>query len=183
MEAHKDPGTLHIVSLGGACGAAVERACRAVYTCLGLRCVVLSPDAPPGFALDAVRNQHDALQILSWLESRFPGPGEMALAIVDVDLFIPVLTFVYGEARLGGRSAVVSTFRLNEGIHGEPCDQDLFLSRVEKESIHEVGHMLGLTHCLDRNCVMVASNSLAQTDVKSPRLCPGCHAQLASMGV
>jgi archaemetzincin len=127
-----------------------------------------------------VRDQHDALEILRWLDHELGGPGEMVLAIVEVDLFIPVLTFVYGEARLGGRSAVVSTFRLAEGGDGEPCDQDLFLSRVEKEAVHEVGHMLGLTHCVDRNCAMYPSNTLVQTDSKGPRLCPGCHARLVA---
>jgi len=101
----------------------------------------------------------------------------MVLAITPVDLFIPALTFVFGEAHLAGSSGVISTFRLREEYYGRRPDRGLLLSRVEKTAIHEVGHLLGLTHCLDRNCVMHASNSLADTDVKSTSLCPHCHAR------
>ena len=138
----------------------------------------LSPEPRPDFALDASRNQYNSLEILDWLESRFPRPDEWIFGITNIDLTIPVLTFVFGQARLDGRSAVISTTRLCEEFYGIPADRMLLMSRVEKEVVHEVGHMLGLTHCLDRNCVMYPSNNLVQTDVKSTRLCPRCSSCL-----
>lgn len=178
MPPYEPPGKLYIVSLGDTPDNAEERARSAVRSCFKLNCEILSPEPRPEFALDVSRDQYNSLEILDWLESRFPRPDQWVLGITNVDLAIPVLTFVFGEARLGGRSAVISAFRLREEFHGRPADTMVLLSRVEKEAIHEVGHMLGLTHCLDRNCVMYPSNSLAQTDVKSTRLCPGCRSSL-----
>jgi len=172
------PGKLCIVSLGDTPDDAEERVRSAIQSSFELNCEILSPEPRPEFALDTSRDQYNSLEILDWLESRFPRPDQWIFSITNVDLAIPVLTFVFGEARLGGRSAVISTFRLHEEFHGRPADTMVLLSRVEKEAIHEVGHMLGLTHCLDRNCVMYPSNSLAQTDVKSTRFCPGCRSNL-----
>ena len=178
MPPYEPPNKFCIVSLGNTPDHAEERACSAVQSCFELNCEILSPEPRPEFALDASRDQYNSLEILDWLESRFTRPDQWILGITNVDLTIPVLTFVFGEARLGGRSAVISAFRLREEFHGRPADTMVLLSRVEKEAIHEVGHMLGLTHCLDRNCVMYPSNSLAQTDVKSTKLCPRCRSSL-----
>jgi len=172
------PGKLCIVSLGNTPDDVEERACLAVRSRFEFTCEIHSPEPRPDFALDASRDQYNSLEILDWLERRFPPPDEWVLGITHVDLAIPVLTFVFGEARLGGRSAVISTIRLCEEFHGRPADRTVLLSRAEKGAIHEVGRMLGLTHCLDRNCVMYPSNNLAHTDVKSTMLCPECHSCL-----
>ena len=178
MRPNEPPSKFRIVSLGNTPKNAEERACFAVQSCFGMNCEILPPELPPKSALDVSRDQYNSLEILDWLESRFPHPDQWILGITNFDLAIPVLTFVFGEARLGGRSAVISTFRLREEFYGRPADTIVLLSRIEKEAIHEVGHMMGLTHCLDRNCVMYPSNSLAQTDVKSTMLCPGCRSSL-----
>ena len=178
MPPHEPPGKFYIVSLGDVAEDVEQRACLAVRSCFKLTCEILSPEPRPDFALDASRNQYNSLEILDWLESRFPRPDEWIFGITNIDLTIPVLTFVFGQARLDGRSAVISTTRLCEEFYGIPADRMLLMSRVEKEVVHEVGHMLGLTHCLDRNCVMYPSNNLVQTDVKSTRLCPRCSSCL-----
>ncbi len=178
MPPHEPPGKLCIVSLGNTPAGAEERACFAVRSRFELTCEILAPVPQPHFALDASRDQYNSLEILDWLENRFPVTDQWVFGITNFDLAIPVLTFVFGEARLGGRSAVVSTIRLREEFHGRQADQDVFLSRLEKETIHEVGHMLGLFHCQDRNCVMYSSSSISQTDVKSTMFCPGCRASL-----
>ena len=180
MRLHEHPSKLCIVSLGDTPDNADEKACSGVKSCFELNCEILPPEPPPEFALDTLRDQYDAMEILNWLESRFPRPDQLILGITNVDVAIPILTFVFGEARLGGRSAMISTFRLHEEFYGRPIDTFMLLSRIEKEAIHEVGHMMGLTHCLDRNCVMYPSNSLAQTDVKSTKLCPECRSNLYS---
>jgi archaemetzincin len=173
MPPQEPRGKLYIVSLGDTPDDAENRACIAVRSRFELTCEILSPEHQPNFALDASRSQYNSLLILDWLDRRFPCHDEWVLGITHVDMAIPVLTFVFGEARLGGHSAVISTFRLCEEFYGRPADRMLLLSRVEKEAVHEVGHMMGLIHCLDRNCVMHLSSSLYDTDVKSTRLCPG----------
>ena len=71
----------------------------------------------PDGAYDVRRRQYASRALLMTLAG---GAGDhKVLGITDVDLFIPVLTFVFGEAQLGGRVAVVSTARLADaGPHG-----------------------------------------------------------------
>lgn len=97
-----------------------------------------------------------------------------ALALVDEDLFIPILTFVFGEAQIGGTFGVVSCTRLRNPFYGLPHDQPLFFNRVLKEIIHETGHLFGLHHCPDAGCVMFSSHQLPDTDRKEVHYCTGC---------
>ncbi|MCD6497114.1 MAG: matrixin family metalloprotease [Deltaproteobacteria bacterium] len=176
MPLRSPQGELRVVSLGEAFEPAVQRSCSALQTELGLTCSILPFEPALDFAFDPNRGQYNGMLLLDWLEQRFAKVN--VLALCDVDLFVPALTFVFGVARLDGPSAAISMTRLRETYFGRAEDELILLSRVEKEAVHEVGHMLGLTHCMDRNCVMHASHNPADTDVKSPRLCPSCHASL-----
>jgi len=132
------------------------------------------PDRPTG-AFDARRGQHSSTAILKWIVGR-EQPGHRTLAITDADLFIPVLTFVYGEAQLGGRAAVVSTARLAVE-QGHRHDPSIVTDRVAKECIHELGHTFGLLHCDTPGCVMMRSVNLAEVDAKRLTLCEPCDAR------
>ncbi len=136
--------------------------------------VGVSPDRPED-AFDVRRGQHSSSRILVWLGERHTGPGRV-LGLTDEDLFIPILTFVFGEAQLGGRTAVVSTARLGDSprIPGEAARIAL---RLQKEAVHELGHTYGLLHCHDATCAMARSPSLRHVDAKAPALCRACHAR------
>jgi archaemetzincin len=127
------------------------------------------PERPDG-AFDAARGQHSSRVILGWLTGRVPDGHAKLLGVTDVDLFVPVLTFVFGEAQLAGRVAVVSIARLR----GMP-DPHLLPERLVKEAVHEVGHTYGLVHCASHACVMTRSAGLAAVDRKRERLCPDCR--------
>ena len=86
------------------------------------------------------------------------------LAVTDRDLFIPVLTFVYGHAQLGGRVAVVSLARLRQEFYGMAPNHELLLERAAKEALHESGHTFGLVHCADRSCAMSLATNIRQID-------------------
>jgi archaemetzincin len=138
----------------------------------------------PTDAYDPRRQQHSSTKILKWLLESRPAPATKVVGITDVDLFIPILTFVYGEAQLGGAAAVVSTARLlsDNGFRPDPL---LLTSRLQKECLHELGHTFGLLHCPLPTCVMARSVTLAQVDVKAPALCHDCesrYAELTSQG-
>jgi len=129
----------------------------------------------PDDAYDARRKQWSSSRILSWLARA--GPEGKLIGVTDVDLFIPILTFVFGEAQVGGRTAIVSTARLAEpGFR----DERLVLERLAKESVHEVGHMLGLLHCATRGCVMGRSPSVRDVDNKRAELCASCRGHVAA---
>jgi archaemetzincin len=127
------------------------------------------PDRPDS-AFDPARGQHSSRVILTWLAGRAPTGGGKLLGVTDVDLFVPVLTFVFGEAQLGGQVAVVSLARLR----GAPEPQ-VVAERLVKEAVHEVGHTFGLVHCATLSCVMTRSAGLAAVDRKRERLCPDCR--------
>jgi len=127
----------------------------------------------PGDAYDARRRQFSSGRILQWLVGRLPEDGSKVLGVTDVDLFMPVLTFVYGEAQLGGHAAVVSTARLWAG----PDGRRLVRARLVTESVHELGHTFGLVHCRTPRCAMARSINLATVDEKRPTFCAECRLQ------
>ena len=129
------------------------------------------------FALDAGREQYHSTAILQRLAASAP-PGVLkVLALAEVDLFIPILTHVYGEAQLGGTACIVSTHRLNAGS-GTNCFSESAVSRVAKEAIHELGHTFNLRHCPDTACVMHYCRSESDVDRKSNDLCRYCRTML-----
>jgi archaemetzincin len=127
----------------------------------------------PEDAYDPRRRQWSSSRILTWLVRT--APDGRVLGLTDVDLFIPILTFVFGEAQVGGRAAVVSTARLAEP--GLP-DERIVLERLAKESVHEVGHVFGLLHCDTPGCVMGRSSSLRDVDRKRGELCAACRERI-----
>lgn len=100
------------------------------------------------------------------------------LGVTDVDLYVPSLNFVFGEALLNGRVAIISLYRLKPEFYGKRHDEKLFLERALKEAVHEIGHTFGLTHCSNRKCVMYFSNSIYDTDYKTSDFCGKCKLKL-----
>ena len=145
---------------------------RGVEAVFGVRPHLYRHADRPTHAFDPRRGQHSSTEILKWLVGR-PQPGGHMLALTDVDLFIPVLTFVYGEAQLGGQAAVVSTARLCVAPPS-PAGGDLCERRVLKECVHELGHTVGLLHCDTPGCVMTRSVNLVEVDTKRVTLCGDC---------
>ncbi len=125
-------------------------------------------------AYDISRGQCNSSVVLAELLRLFPGHDGKLLALTSVDLFIPVLTFVFGEAQLNDRAAVASGCRLKEEFYGMRPDEGLFRERVLKEAIHELGHTFGLLHCRDFQCVMHSSTSVDEIDIKGVHLCADC---------
>lgn len=125
--------------------------------------------------IDVERGQYDAWKIIQHYREAF-GDDAHVLLITDKDLYAAGLNFVFGLAWRG--IAIISSHRLNQDFYGYPPDRKLFLERIIKEAVHEVGHLHGLTHCGDKTCVMAFSNSILDTDIKSWRLCKRCLAKL-----
>jgi archaemetzincin len=132
-------------------------------------------------AYDQSRGQHNSTALLALLIGLDPSAQGKRVLIVDVDLYIPVLTFVFGEAQLGGMAAIVSTHRLQNQFYGLPHDDDLMLKRLEKEVIHELGHTFGLFHCRQFECVMRSSTYVEEIDLKRADLCDACRSSLKSV--
>jgi archaemetzincin len=124
---------------------------------------------------DSNREQYNSSLILQQLIRKPPSDALKILGVVDVDLFIPILTFVFGEAQLNGIGAVVSTHRLHNRFYGLPENKELTTERLLKESVHELGHTFGLIHCQQPQCVMNSSTYVENIDQKSAEFCPSCQ--------
>jgi archaemetzincin len=129
---------------------------------------------------DMSRHQYHSSMILSNVLSAAPAGDSKLLCVVDVDIFIPIFTYIFGEAQLGGRGAIVSAHRLKNEFYGVRADMAIFTERLQKESIHELGHTFGLIHCRGMRCVMNSSTYVEDIDLKPSGFCPACSAQLKS---
>ena len=125
--------------------------------------------------VDPVRKQCHSTPILDTLAFISPPEAMKILAITKVDLFIPILTHVYGEAQLGGKACILSTYRFSEGT--DPT-ADIFRNRLFKEAIHELGHTFNLRHCPDASCVMHYCRGVKEVDRKSNEFCRYCSVLL-----
>jgi archaemetzincin len=144
----------------------------------GVPAAILRRPERPAETFDARRGQHLSAAILRWLAALRPHGAAKLLGVTDVDLFIPILTFVFGEAKLDGDVAVVSTARL--GVNGDR-DPVLVAARLVKECVHELGHTFGLIHCADPRCAMARSASVAHVDVKRAAFCTSCRIRLSEL--
>jgi archaemetzincin len=148
---------------------------------LPVRRLAVEMDLQPAYVPE--RNQYHATLILASLLRRLPDSDSKILGITAVDLFVPVLTFVFGQAQLDGPGALLSTFRLRSEYYGLPADRYRLLDRTIKEAVHELGHAFGLVHCPDATCVMSSSTYVEEVDLKSDWYCPACEAHVLAGGV
>lgn len=143
-----------------------------------LPCEILPPAFTPDFAYHAERQQYHSSEILARMQQHLRPGGWRVLGVTAVDLYIPILTFVFGEAQLGGACSVVSMHRLTQEFYGLPPDRGLLMDRLFKESVHELGHTVELTHCDDYRCVMAPSHAVEWIDLKESNFCPECEARV-----
>lgn len=129
----------------------------------------------PALALHPERGQYHSTEILRAMQGYLDRHSWRMLGITNLDLYIPILTFVFGEAQLGGACAIVSTHRLRQEFYGMPRDPELLRQRLLKEAVHELGHTLQLTHCDDYRCAMAPSHAVEWIDIKEPEFCPVCR--------
>jgi len=113
-------------------------------------------------AYNSQRNQYNADILLPYLLKT--KKTDAALWVIQKDLYCRGMNFIFGYATYH-RGAVLSTYRL------------FSLKLIEKEAIHEVGHVLGLRHCSNR-CVMRFSNSLWEAKMKPSFLCKNCKRKI-----
>jgi len=131
----------------------------------------------PKEGYNIVRRQYLTKHFLSYLSLHFSRKA-YALGIVNADLYADNFNFLFGEADIINNVAVIGLARLDERFYKKKQNDTLFFKRVGKEAIHEIGHLLGLSHCKNIKCVMHFSNSLKDTDIKEDKLCSVCYKNL-----
>jgi len=139
---------------------------------------ILPPLENPEYALDTKRYQYDAGLIIEALGSMDFRDCEKIIGVLDVDLFIPIFTHVFGEAKQGGKVALVSLFRLEKNPDGTSLPASLFYERAVKVALHELGHLFELLHCAHKRCLMHFSGSIEELDAQPLYLCSYCSIYL-----
>ena len=137
---------------------------------------ILSTRLDPSFAFHRERQQYHSSELLHAMQRHVEPDSWRVLGITSLDLYIPILTFVFGEAQMGGPCGLVSTHRLRQEFYGLPADPEVLRKRLLKEAVHELGHTLDLTHCNDYQCAMAPSHAVEWIDLKESVLCSACEA-------
>ncbi len=165
---------LHIVPINEIDGGLLTR----LGLCLEERflytCVVKPPLVAPKSLLNSVRKQLFFGSIVAKLAAAADPRDELLLGITDYDLYKTSHQFIFGSSNVGQRCAVVSIHRLRSEFYGEPPDENALFQRLLKESVHEIGHTLGLKNCYSARCAMYYSNSIYDTDNKHSQFCENC---------
>ena len=124
------------------------------------------------------RGQYFSSQIIGDISQLTVNAKGKILLITDADLYVPVLTFVFGEAQLNGKHSIVSVCRLHEEFYSGISDEELLHRRTMKEVLHEIGHCFGLLHCIDWDCVMHTSQGIEEVDIKGEFYCKNCSTHI-----
>ena len=135
---------------------------------------LLDEITPPAEAFDLPRRQYLSTELLRTVLRARPPEMVKVLGITESDIFIPVFTYVFGEAQLGGPAALISLYRLRPEHYGALPNLVRWQERMLKEAFHELGHTFGLIHCPETSCIMFLSNTIKEIDIKSTNFCPSC---------
>ncbi len=157
--------TVHIQPFGQIEPEVIEAAAQAIRSLFQFEVKLLPKKDNPLYALSADREQYSAPSILRVLAKTRIDKRNKILGIVDKDLYVRGRNYVFGQAQVKGRSALISTHRLYNK------DKELYYGRIAKEVVHELGHTIGLDHCPDIKCVMHFSYNVKDTDTKHNNIC------------
>jgi len=152
----------------------------ALQQSLQIPCEILPVVLDPTPTFHADRGQYHSSEILAGMQRMGVEECWRLLGVAEIDLYIPILTFVFGEAQIGGPCAVISARRLRQEFYSLPPDKTLLEQRLLKEAIHEIGHTCDLTHCDNYACAMASSHAVEWIDLKQAALCSACQEQILS---
>lgn len=134
-------------------------------------------------AYSSERKQYYSTKIIETALNQTGYINGVVLMITELDLYVPVLTFIFGEAQYKGKHSIVSVCRLHEEFYTGQTNEELFYERTKKEILHELGHNFGLLHCLDWDCVMHSSNGIEEVDIKGNFYCKHCLDEINTSGI
>jgi archaemetzincin len=169
---------LHLLPIGDLDDGLLGELAPALAGIFRVPCVLVHRSLNPDFAYHREREQYHSSEILQAMQAHVSSDCWRVLGVTAVDLYIPILTFVFGEAQIGGPCGLVSAYRLQQKFYGLPHDPEILRVRLLKEAVHEIGHTLDLSHCDDYQCAMAPSHAVEWIDLKEYRLCDSCRAQV-----
>jgi archaemetzincin len=169
---------LQLLPIGDLDGRLLRELAPAMADTFRVPCELIAARLDPEFAYHRERQQYHSSEILQAMQGYVEPDSWRVLGVTAVDLYIPILTFVFGEAQMGGPCALVSAHRLRQEFYGLPADSETLHQRLLKEAMHEIGHTLDLTHCEDYQCAMAPSHAVEWIDLKDSLLCSSCQSRV-----
>ena len=174
MVIHSTKTTICVVPMGRVAEIVPKAIAANILGYLHINTDIVPSLEQPQYAFDESRIQYNAGEILKAFESMPFHNYEKVIGILDLDLFVPIFSYVFGEARQAGKYALVSLYRLQKNLDGSTPSMSLFLERAAKVALHELGHLFNLIHCEDENCLMHFSGGLQDLDNASFYFCRYC---------
>ncbi|UCF83208.1 MAG: zinc metallopeptidase [Desulfobacteraceae bacterium] len=163
-----------VVPIGNVPEITVKTIAAHILGYLNLDADILPPLRHPHYAHDEKRLQYNAGAIIKSLELEAFHDYSKVIGVLDVDIFVPILTHVFGEAKQGGKYALVSLYRMRKQQDGSASPMTVLLQRVAKVALHESGHLFNLLHCMDEQCLMHFSGELQDLDRVPLYFCRYC---------
>ena len=153
-----------------------------------VRTHIAEPRDLPQDTFDKSRNQYDAKDLIRSFE-KTDDPSVRLVGVIDEDMYVPGLPFVFSIANPEGNSLILSTQRLSEDYSGVTLyrypdgtpESAEVVSLAEQSVTREryrkiVLRALGLTFefkppAFDTSCIMAFSNNLYELDRKGVEWC------------
>lgn len=170
-----DPPTITLIAIGNFDREFLEKISVAVKHEFNGTIIIKETRIDLSDFFDPVRRQYNGDKLLGIIDSMRVPETTKTIGLFNVDLFIPILTYIFGQAQLGGRTAIASLYRLSNERYGMMSNDTFLLERFQKEVIHELGHTFGLIHCHVPTCVMRSSTYVEDIDQKEMHLCLSCR--------
>lgn len=171
---------VHLLPVGKVDASLLDHLREEISYALPVACELLPAELDPNPSYHPERQQYHSSEILDRMQRLVRPEHWRMLAVTAVDLYIPILKYVFGEAQMGGPCAVVSYHRLHQEFYGLARDEALLHERLAKECIHELGHTLGLHHCQDYRCAMASAHAVEWIDLRDSALCHSCRSKAES---
>jgi len=166
---------VRLLPVGDVESSLLQHLCTQIPRVLPVRCEIFPGKLDPTPSYHAERQQHHSSEIIERMQPLVSPQDWRVLAVTGADLYIPILKYVFGEAEMGGRCALVSFHRLHQEFYGLDRDDDLLALRLLKEAVHELGHTLDLNHCQDYRCAMASAHAVEWIDLRELTLCESCQ--------
>jgi archaemetzincin len=164
-----------LISFGFFEGVVLSEVAEAVNHELGYPVIIKEGHLDISEFYDPVRRQYNGNKLLTEVDSVYSSDENITIGLFNVDLFIPILTYIFGQAYLNGRTGIASSYRLSNERYGMIQNERYVIERFKKEILHEIGHNLGLIHCHIPDCVMRSSTYVEDIDQKGSGLCIKCR--------
>ena len=161
--------------------------CSQLENLLKCKCRLLRKIDIPKHAHNHWRKQYNSEIIMAEVanipEVKFIDKDIPTLMVTEEDIYFKTLNFVFGLEDPISSCCIVSIARLRPEFYDEKPDQRLTTERLIKEAMHEIGHLKGMDHCINKECIMAYSPSVKDIDNKKKMFCERCKLNMITRGV